>query len=363
MNIGVPKERRPYEFRVGLTPPAIRMLAKQGHTCYVEHNAGTGVGYTDQEYELAGARVVYTPHEVFGRADLLVKIARPLLDEIEWLQVGSALAGLLHLNSARQDKIDKLLERQITAIALEQIQTEDGSVPIRAALAQIGGQMAPQIAARLLQSDAGGKGILIGGAAGVPPAEIVIVGAGIVGTCATYAFHRMGAHVTVLDVSMAALQRIHDRYPSVVTMVANPVNLNRTCSYADVLVGAVLMPGERAPIVITREIVKAMKPRSIIMDISIDEGGCVETSRPTTHDQPTFVEEGIVHYCVPNIPGVVARTATHAFINNAFEYIIELANKGVDVAIAENPGIEKAVNTHKGNLVHISRYFSLGLEE
>jgi len=363
MNIGIPKERRPYEYRVGLTPAAIVMLVKQGHKCYVEHDAGMGVGYSDLEYEKAGARVVYSGHEVFGRADLLVKIARPLLEEIEWLQQGAALAGLLHLNSARQDKIDKLQEKEITAVALEQIQLDDGSLPVRASLAQIGGQMAPQIAARLLQNDAGGKGIMIGGAPGVPPAEIVIIGAGVVGTGATQAFFGMGAHVTVLDVNMSALQRIHDRFPGVVTMVANQVNLMRTCGYADVVVGAVLVPGERAPIVITRDMLKLMKPRSIIMDISIDDGGCVETSRPTTHDHPTFVEDGVTHYCVPNIPGVVARTSTHAFINAAFPFISELSNKGVDTAIAENPAIERGVNTYKGALAHLSRYSPLGEEE
>jgi alanine dehydrogenase len=363
MNIGIPKERRPYEFRVGLTPSAVKMLVEASHKCYVEHEAGLGVGYSDQEYEQSGARIVYSGHEVFGRADLLVKIARPLLDEIEWLRPGTALAGLLHLNSARQDKIDKLLEREITAIALEQIQLENGEVPVRHALAQIGGQMAPQIAARLLQNDAGGKGILIGGAPGVPPAEIVIVGAGVVGTGATQGFLGMRAHVTVLDVNLAALQRLHDRFPGVVTMIANQINIARACSYADVLVGAVLVPGERAPIVITREMLQKMKPRSIIMDISIDEGGCVETSRPTTHDHPTFIEDGVVHYCVPNMPGVVARTATHTFINASFEYILELANKGVEAAIQENPAIQKGVNTHQGKMVHLSRYSPLGQEE
>mgnify|MGYP000023542099 CR=1 FL=1 len=363
MNIGVPKERRPYEFRVGLTPTAVQMLIRHGHKCYVEHDAGLVVGYSDQDYEKAGARIVYSAHEVFGRADLLIKVARPLLEEIEWLRPGTALAGLLHLNSARQDKIDKLLEREITAIALEQIQLENGDVPVRHALAQIGGQMAPQIAARLLQNDAGGKGILLGGAVGVPPAEVAIVGAGVAGTCATQGFVAFGAHVTVLDINLNALQRIRDRFPGVVTMISNPINLSRVCTYADVLVGAVLVPGERAPVVITREMVQTMKPRSIIIDISIDEGGCVETSRPTTHDIPTFIEEGVIHYCVPNMPGVVARTATHTFVNAACPFLNELVNKGIDQAIAENPAIERAVNTYKGKLVHLARYSPAGSEE
>lgn len=363
MNIGIPKERRPFEYRVGLSPSSVQMLTQQGHKCFVEHEAGLGVGYSDQEYEQAGARIVYSGHEVFGRADLLVKVARPIREELEWLSPGVALAGLLHLNSARQDKIDLLLEKEITAISLEQITTPDGRMPVRHALAQIGGQMVPQIAARLLQNDAGGKGILIGGTVGVPPAEVVIVGAGVVGTCATHSFVGMGAHVSVLDINMNALQTIRDRFPGVVTMVSNPVNLSRACVYADVLVGAVLVPGERAPLVITREMVRSMKPRSIIMDISIDEGGCVETSRPTTHERPTFIEEGVIHYCVPNIPGVVARTATHAFVNAAFSFIMEIANKGIEAAIRENPAIERGVSTHRGKLVHLSRYSPLGQED
>lgn len=214
--------------------------------------------------------------------------------------------------------------------------------------------MVAQVAARLLQNDAGGKGILLGGVVGVPPAEVVIIGAGVVGSCATQSFLGLGAHVTVLDNNLMALQRIFERFPGVVTMISNPVNVARVCAYADVLVGAVYIPGERAPIVVTREMVRSMKPRAVIMDISIDEGGCVETSRPTTHDHSTFIEEGVIHYCVPNMPGVVARTSTHAFINAAFPFIQELANRGIDLAIAENPAIEKGVNTYQGKIVHLS---------
>jgi len=355
MNIGIPKERRPFEFRVGLSPTAVQMLTKSGNKCYVEHEAGLGAGFNDWEYEQAGAQVVYTPHEVFGRADLLIKVARPILEEINWLRPGSALAGLLHLNSARQDKIDLLLANEITAIALEQIQLPDGSVPVRQSLAQIGGQMVPQIAARLLQNESGGKGILIGGIVGVPPAEVVIIGAGTVGTCATQAFLGLGAHVTVLDIDFKALKRIYERFSGVVTMIANPINIIKACHYADVLVGAVLVPGERAPIIVSREMVKKMKPRAIVMDISIDEGGCIETSRPTTHDHPTFIEEGVIHYCVPNIPGVVARTATHAYINAAMPFFQELADQGVDTALQRNQSIFRGVMTHQGKILHLAR--------
>ncbi len=354
MIIGIPKETRPFEYRVGISPAGIQLLSKHGHQCFVEHNAGLGAGFSDQEFEYAGARIAYTAHEVFGRADLLLKVARPFLDEIEWLRPGTALAGLLHLASARRDKIEALLRNNITAIALEQIQLGDGSVPVRRALAQIGGLMTPQIAARLLQNEAGGKGILLGGVVGVPPAEVVILGAGIVGSCATQAFLGMGAHVTLLDINQNALQNNLNRFPSVVTMFSNPVNIARACTFADVVVGAVLVPGERAPILVSRNMIRSMKPRAIIMDLSIDEGGCIETSRPTTHDHPTFIEEGVIHYCVPNIPGVVARTATHAYNNAALPYIQQLADLGVDTAISENPAIARGVETHHGELVGLS---------
>jgi alanine dehydrogenase len=363
MNIGIPKERRSFEYRVGMTPAGVSMLVENGHTCYIEHDAGLGAGFSDQEYQHSGGRIVYTPHEVFGRADLLVKVARPILEELEWLRPGTALAGLLHLGSARQDKIDSLLESNITAIALEQIQLADGTVPVRRPLSQIGGRMTAQIASKLLQNNSGGKGILLGGVAGVPPAEVVIIGAGIVGRCSAEAFLGMGAHVTVLDTDIMALQRIFDHNPGTVTMISNQINIARACAYADVVVAAVLVPGEHPPIVVSREVVRSMKPRSLIMDLSIDEGGCVETSRPTTHEHPTFIDEGTIHYCVPNIPGIVARTSTHAFLNAAFPFILELANNGIDHTIATNPAIGHGVGTYKGEIHHISRLSPMDLVE
>jgi alanine dehydrogenase len=355
MNIGIPKERRPFEYRVGLSPAGVQMLLEDGHVCHIEHNAGIGAGFSDQDYEQAGARIVYSPHEVFGRADLLLKVARPLKEEIEWLRPGTTIAGLLHLGSARQDKINLMIANDITAIAYEQIQLSDGTVPIRQPLSQIGGRLAAQIAARLLQNNAGGKGILLEGVAGVPPAEVVIVGAGIVGACATRAFLGLGAHVTILDTNLDALQRIFEWNSGVVTMISTPINIARACAYADVVVGAVLVAGQPPPIVITRDVVRTMKPRSVLMDISIDEGGCVETSRPTTHEHSTFIEEGVIHYCVPNIPSIVARTSTYAFLNAAFSFISEIANKGTSQAIADNPAIEKGTAIHKGKLLHIGR--------
>jgi alanine dehydrogenase len=363
MNIGIPKEQRAFEYRVGLSPAGVQLLTQQGHTCYIEHDAGLGAGFSDQEYEQAGGKIAYSAHEVFGRADLLLKVARPLLEEIEWLRPETTVAGLLHLQSARNDKIEAMAQKRITALAYEQIRLADGSLPVLRPLSQIGGRLAAQIGARLLQNNSGGKGVLLGGVPGVPPAEVVVVGAGVVGRCATKSFVGMGAHVTVLDTDLLALQSILNAHPCTVTMISNPVNIARAVAYADVVVGAILIPGERPPIVVTREMVRSMKPRSVVMDISIDMGGCVETSRPTTHEHAYYLDEGVIHYCVPNIPSVVARTATHAFMNAAFPYILELAAKGTRTAIQDNPAIEQAVNICDGEIRHLSRLAPLGLGE
>lgn len=354
MNIGIPKERRPFESRVGLSPAGVEILTQQGHQVYVEHDAGTGAGFDDRAFENAGARIVYSPEEVFVRADLMLKVARPLKEELNWLRPNTVLAGILHLASAREDKTEILLAKKITSIAYEQIQLADGSLPVLRPLSQIGGIMTAQIAARLLQNNWGGKGILLGGVPGVPPAEVVIIGGGVVGSSAAQMFLRMGAHVTVIDQDLEVLQALWERLPGIVTMISTRRNIERAAAFADVLVGAVLTPGQRAQIVVTREMVRAMKPRSVVMDISIDQGGCIETSRPTNHEHPVYMEEGMLHYCVPNMPGAVARTATHAFVNAAMPYIQEIASLGAAEAIKQNGAIEKAVNTHNGELVHLT---------
>ncbi len=355
MNICIPKERRPFEYRVGMSPHGVHVLTSHGHTVYVEHEAGLGAGFSDEDYENAGARIVYSPHEAFGRADLLVKVARPMLEELHWMRPGSVLVGLLHLASAKQDKVAYMLENDITSVALEQIEEDDGERPVLKPMSRIGGLMSVQVAARLLQNNHGGKGIILGGLPGVPPAEVVIIGAGVVGSCAVRGFVGLGAHVTVLDISQSALEKIFRDYPTVATLPATKYNIARSVAYADVVVGAVLRPGERAPIVVTREMVRAMKPRAIIIDVSIDQGGCVETSRPTTHDHPTYIEEGVIHYAVPNMPGVVARTATHALVTAAMPYILSIADHGIARAMVEKPALAHAVNTYKGELRNLAR--------
>jgi alanine dehydrogenase len=286
---------------------------------------------------------------------LLLKATRPTDDEMDWLRPGSTVMGLLHLASARQSKIEALLEKKITSIAYEQIELPDGSLPVLRPFSQIGGAMAAGVAARLLQNNFGGKGVLLGGIPGVPPAEVTILGAGVVGTFAARAFIGLGAHVTVLDRSMDALTRLAQCSPSVVTMLSTERNIERVCSFSDVLVGAVLVSGERSPLLVSRGLVRSMKPRSVIIDVSIDQGGCVETSRPTSHDHPTYVEEGVVHYCVPNMPGVVARTATYGFVNAAIDYILAVADQGVERAIEQDAAIRAGVDTYRGELRRLTR--------
>lgn len=356
MNIGIPKERRANEYRVGLSPAGVQFLLENGdHHCFVEHDAGKGAGWSDHNYEEAGARIVYSPEEVFGRADLLLKLTRPIKQEIEWQQPNATIASFLHLASASQDKLDLLLEKKITAIAYEQIQEDDGSLPVLRPLSQVGGTMAAQTAARLLQNRWGGHGILLGMIPGVPPAEVVILGAGVVGTYAARAFRGLSAHVTVLDNNVDALQKIAENLCGVVTMVSTPHNIKRATAYADVVVGAVLAPGERTPVLVTRDMVRAMKPRSVIIDVSIDQGGCFETSRPTTHESPVYIEEEVTHFCVPNLSSMAARTATHAFVNAVMPYLVELANRGTNDAIENIPALNRAVSTHKGEIRRLSQ--------
>jgi alanine dehydrogenase len=364
MNIGVPRERRADEHRVGLTPAGVELLHAAGHTSYVESGAGTGAGFSDVDYERAGASIVYSPQEAYGRADLVFKVARPTAEETDWLREGSILMGFLHLAAGKRERVEALLAKRVTAIAYEMIQNEDGSLPVLAPLSQAAGRMAPQIAATLLQSDRGGKGILLGGVPGVPPAEVVIIGAGVFGSAAARAFLGAGASVYVLDQNLSRLQHLDSLgQTSMITMVSHAFNVRKVVRFADVLVGAVLEPGARAPIVVTREMVQSMKPRSVIMDISIDQGGCVETSRPTTHRNPTFVAEGVIHYGVPNITAVVARTATHAFNNAAWPLMHVLASSGLEAALEKLPALRRGLVTHQGRIVNPVLAAALNLRE
>jgi len=365
MHIGVPRERRADEYRVGLTPAGVELLTATGHACSVEHDAGRGAGFSDVDYEKAGGRIVYSSEEAYGRADLVLKVAPLTTDEAAWLREGSILMGFLHLAAGKPDVVQTLLARYVTAIAYETIQ-QDGTLPVLVPLSQVAGRMAPQVAAALLRNDRGGNGILLGGVPGVPPAEVVIIGAGVFGATAARDFLEVGASVYLLDRSLARLQYLDEVYGSgrkPVLMVSHDFNIRKVVRFADVLVGSVLVPGARAPIVVTRGMVKSMKPRSVILDISIDQGGCVETSRPTTHRDPTFVEENVTHYCVPNMTSVVARTATHAFNNAAWPFVREVAEQGLERALAEQPALRPGIATHRGQVVNPTLAVHLGVRE
>ena len=356
MNVSVPKERRPFEYRTGLPPAGVGMFTKHGHTVYVEKDAGEGAGFSDQDYANRGAQIVYSCEEVFGRGDLILKFTRPMYEELEMMRPGQTIAGFLHFAATRQDKIDLLQSKTITSIAYEQIEESNGFKPILAPLSQIGGRMVVQIAARLLQNDHGGRGILLGGVTGVPPAEVVIVGAGMVGMTAASTFSGVGAHVILLDTDLRRLQQIQTtEHAPYTTMLSTPYNLERVVRYADVLIGAVLVPGRRAPIVVSQEMVAMMKPRSVIIDVSIDQGGCIETSRPTNHGSPTYVEAGVTHYCVPNISGVLGRTASNALFNSVYPYLEIIARDGLENAIENYADIKRGIVTKGGKILNLIR--------
>jgi alanine dehydrogenase len=366
MHIGVPRERRIEEHRVGLTPAGVEMLTAAGHVCSIEKDAGRGAGFADVEYEKAGGRIVYSGEEAYGRADLVLKVSKPTEEESKWLRDGSILMGFLHLTAGRKDRIDALLEQQVTAIAYETIQGDDGALPVLSSLSHLAGLMVPQVAGTLLQNDHGGKGILLPGVPGVPPAEVAILGAGTFGMAAARAFLGLGASVSVLDMDLARLQRVENHLGigrHAVLMVAHKANIRKAASFADVLVGAIHVPGARSPVVVTRDMVRLMKPRSLVMDIAIDQGGCVETSRPTTHRDPTFVAENVIHYCVPNMTSVVARSATYALSNAAWPFIEAVAGEGLEAALASMPALKRGVATHQGHVVNGVLAAHLGVPE
>lgn len=353
MNFGVPKELRPREYRVGLTPAAVDALVKAGHQVFVEREAGKGAGFDDEAYRKVGGTIVYTANEAYRRAEVVVKVARPTEAEYRHFRTGQTILAFLHLAVASPDLLAALEEKEITAIAYETIQKEDGSLPVLVPTSVVAGRMAPIIAGQLLESMSGGRGILLSGIPGVPPAAVVILGAGVLGTNAAQAFHGLGAELTVLDKDLGALQRIESCFGGrLATMIATPYNVAKAVAFADVLVGAIAVPGERAQLVVTREMVRSMRPGSVIIDFAIDSGGCVETSRPTNHVNPYYVEEGVIHYCVPNAPALVARTASYGLSNAVLPYLQQMGELGVEKALDTCVELMRGVNTRHGQLVH-----------
>ena len=362
MNFGVPKEVREQENRVGLTPAGVYALTVAGHAVFIEHNAGTGAGFTDDHFRAQGGEIVYSADEVYGRAEVIAKVTRLTANEHALLRDKQTVLSFLHLAVASPDLLQALRAQSITAVAYEMIEARDGSHPVLLTASQVAGRMAPIIAGEVLSSTQGGRGILLSGIAGVPPAAIVILGAGVLGESAARAFLGLGAQVTVLDRSPERLQLIEENFSGrVTTLFSTAYNLNRVVEFADVLIGAVMMPGQRAPILVTRAMVKKMRARSAILDLSIDQGGCFETSRPTTHRNPTFVEEGVIHYCVPTILSRVARTASHAMLNASLPFLYEIGQLGIEEAIRQNPALKRGINTWHGKLVNPQVADTLGL--
>lgn len=361
MNFGVPKEIRLLEHRVGLTPSSADALVKAGHQVLVECGAGANAGFTDEDYKAVGGQIVYSASEVYGRADVVVKVTRPRAPEQRLFRPGQVIMAFLHMAVASPDLLQAFREQEITAVAYETIQEDNGNLPVLRPTSEVAGRMAPIIAGQLLESVGGGRGILLSGIPGVPSAEIVILGVGVLGTSAARAFLGIGAQVTVLDQDPRVLQQV-ECIPEgrVATMWANPYNIAKAVSFADVLVGAVALPGRRAPVLVSRSMVQLMRPRAVIIDFSIDMGGCIETSHPTTHANPFYVEEGIIHYCVPNVPARVARTASYALANATLPYLLAIGEQGIDEASQTHTALGRGVNVSKGRLVHPALMTELG---
>lgn len=363
MDFGIPKEVRDLEKRVGLTPAGVVSLIKRGQRVYLERGAGADAGFRDDHYEQAGAQIVYTAEEAYGRADVVLKVARPTAAEHALFRHNQVIMSFFHLTVASSDLITALTENAVTAIAYEVMEETDGRLPVLHSMSEAAGRLAPTFAGQLLTSAAGGRGILLSGLPGVARGIVIIVGAGSLGQSAARAFVGIGAQVIVLDNNVDRLREVDEMFNGTVsTMMANRYNLERAVGFADVLVGAVLQKGQRAPVLITREMVRKMRPGSVVMDFSIDQGGCVETSRPMTLRDPTFVTEGVIHFCVPNLPAAVARTSSHALTNALLPYLKGLVDCGLECAFRDFAALRAGVKMYQGQIVSHRLADALGRE-
>jgi alanine dehydrogenase len=361
MRIGIPKESSGSEHRVGLTPFGVARLGSLGHEVYVEHDAGRDAHFNDSDYAEAGAHVVYQREEVYQRADLVVRVSRLNAGEAELLAPGSTLCGFMHLAVAPRDVLAALRQREISVFGYETVEDAGGRRPIQAALSEIAAHLAVHRAGHLLTHGAGGRGVLLGKIPGVPPATVVILGAGTVGHTAAQLFLANGAHVILLDAELERLrQATATGFPQPVTALASARNLGRYTRFADVFLGAVAVPGGRSPFVVTEEMVQAMKPGSVIVDLSISQGGCVATSRPTTLASPTYVAHGVTHLCVPNLTADTPRTTSRALTLAALPFLLRLADNGIDAALAADGGLERGIYLYRGQVVSAAVASALG---
>lgn len=362
MIVGVPREIKDNEYRVAIIPSGVKILTGDGHTVLVQGNAGQGSGISDAEYQAAGATVIPSAEEVYERSDLIVKVKEPLPEEYSFLHTHQVLFTFLHLASNRT-LTDCLVESGITAIAYEAVQLEDGTLPILIPMSEIAGRMAPIVATYFLQESQGGSGVLISGVPGVAPGKVTILGAGTVGRNAARIAVGMGGKVAILDRDPRHLRSIDDTFERrITTLASNEHSIEEEVVSSDILIGAVLNPGARAPFLVRKELVSKMRRGSVIVDVSIDQGGCVESSRPTTHSNPVFAVDGVIHYCVVNMPGAFPRTSTFALCNVTIPYILKLANLGWRKAVHEDQGLLRGLNIVAGRVTHPAVASALGLE-
>lgn len=355
MRFGIPTETGPgkgvIERRVALSPVGVREVCQAGAEVVVQSGAGRGAGFLDEEYEAAGARLVYTAQEAYGRADVVLRVERPRGEEWEWLSEGATLIGFLHLHAAPPTVLPSLLQRRLTVVGLEAVREDDGSLPLQKVSSQIAGRLAPQIAGHLLEAPRGGMGVLLPGLPGIPPADVVILGAGVLGGEAARAFLGAGASVYVLDTEVRQLEALDRLFGSrVVTALATRHNIEKFATFVEVLVGAVRHPHGGAPLLVTRGMVRQMKRGAVILDFAINEGGCVETSRPTPTSDGAFVQDGVVHYALPNVPSLVPRTATYAFTQALLPYLRLILKDGVHRAVQQHTALWRGAYIFDGRL-------------
>lgn len=362
MIIGIPKEIKANEERVALTPAAVSRLVKEGNEVLVEKGAGTGAGYSDEEYKSAGAKIVSGHEKVFETSQMIIKVKEPLPEEYRLLQEGQILFTYLHLAASKQ-LTEALLKRKIIGIAYETVQTEDGDLPLLAPMSEIAGRMAPMVGAHYLMKPWGERGILVPGVPGVPYANVVVIGAGRVGSNATRIALGLGARVIVLDRNPKKLRIIEDVYrgSNLTTLAFDEKTLETILTFADIVIIGVLIPGAKAPTIIKKNMLRLMKPGAVIIDVSIDQGGATKTSRPTTHEDPIYEVDGIIHYCVANMPGAVPRTSTRALSMSTIDYVSKIASLGWKRAALENPPIASGINIINGKITHPAVAQSFGM--
>lgn len=352
MIVGLPKEIKDNEYRVGLTPAGVRALSDAGHQVIVEKNAGEGSGFEDALYQRAGAQIIDSADDVWASAEMIVKVKEPIATEYPRMREGQLLFTYLHL-APDHELTKQLLERNVTGIAYETITDRRGTLPLLTPMSEVAGRMAIQVGAHYLEKMSGGRGILLGGVPGVPAARVVIIGGGVVGTNAAKIAVGMGAHVTIIDNNLDRLRELDDIFLSKIsTLASSAYMIHDAISHSDLIIGAVLVPGAAAPKLVTKNMLKDVPNGSVIVDVAVDQGGCIETTHPTTHSNPTYYVEGVLHYCVANMPGAVPRTSTFALTNATLPYTLKLANKGFYKAIMEDAGLKAGVNTYRGHCTY-----------